>query len=151
MIALSSLGFLAVEISAIMTSQQPENNGFPFLKRVTLYSKICGYAILILSILMTAANIVLIIQIRKINKNFSNRATYHFKKEKFTLAIILAFFGLSYLFRFLWDEFLGFRLLNLDNDFYFFLVYDIVSYADGLSFTALLLFHRSNFKMQTEV
>ena len=151
MIALASLGFLAVEISAIITSQQPVNHGYPFLKRITLMSQITAYTILILFILMTAANIVLIIQIRKINKSFSNSAAYHFKKEKFTLAIVLAFFGLSYLFRFLWDEFLGFKLLNLDNDFYFFLVYDIVIYADGLSFTALLLFHRSNFKVQTEV
>ena len=151
MTALASVGFLAVETSAIITSQQPGNNGIPYLKRTKLYHRICAYAVLILFILMTAANVVLIIHIRIMNKNLSNNAIDNFKKEKFTLAIILAFFGLSYLFRFLWDEFLGFKLLNLNNEFYFFLVYDIVSYADGLSFTALLLFHRTNFKVQTEV
>ena len=31
--------------------------------------------------------------------------------------------------------------------FAFWIVYDLISYLEGLSFTALLLFHRKNFKV----
>ncbi len=58
--------------------------------------------------------------------------------------MILAFFEISYLIRFVWDDYLNENLYDGSN-FYYELSYDLVGYADGMSFVALLLFHRSNF------
>ena len=42
-------------------------------------------------------------------------SNYVFKKEKYTMAVILVSFGLSYLTRFLWDHFFDLKLYSLDS------------------------------------
>ena len=96
---------------------------------------------------MATANITLILHLRNMNRNNYGRATYSFKREQRTLAIILVFFGLSYLIRFIWDAYLEAKIRS-ESIFEFEMVYDLVNFADGVSFAALLLFHNKNFKMQ---
>ena len=148
-IAFTSIGFLTYTIAAIATSQMPKNRGMPFYTEYVINAKILAYLFLILFILMATANTALMLQIRAMNRKNSGTATYIFRKEKCTLAIILIFFGLSYLFRFVWDEFL--LDLLFEHDFICEFAYDLVSYFDGLSFAALLLFHKSNFKVHQQV
>ena len=63
------------------------------------------------------------------------------------LKVILFLFELSYLSRFLWDQFLCERLEDeYKND----IVFDICLYIDVLPFIGLLLFHRKNFKQRRE-
>ena len=100
---------------------------------------------------MATANTALMLQIRAMNQKSSGTAPYFFRREKCTLAIILIFFGLSYLVRFVWDEFLHELLCSLESLFFNWLVYDLIGYIDGLSFAALLLFHKSNFKVHQQV
>ena len=63
------------------------------------------------------------------------------------------FFGLSYLVRFAWDKFAAW-LSNSDEDFLmsfglpYSLGFDLVSYAEGFAFIALLLQHSYNFKQR---
>ena len=75
--------------------------------------------------------------------------TYSFKKESCTLTVTLFFFELSYLSRFLWDQFakniLTYR--SFAND----MLYDVSLYLDVLPFIGLLLFHYKNFKYNKEV
>ena len=61
------------------------------------------------------------------------------------LRVILIFFELSYLIRFLWDV-----TFKTRNTFVGILCYDIVSYIDGFAFLALLLSHRKNFKIRQD-
>ena len=150
MIALAALGFSAFTIGAIVSSQLNDDS-YPYLRKVDLVTSILAYIFLILFILMAAANFVLMLQIRAINNNLTNGASYFFKEEKFTLTIILVCFGLSYLIRFVWDEVLSGRLKDEDQMFLFYFVYDLVTYFDGMSFAALLFFHRSNFRVAEPV
>ena len=106
MVTFSATGFLVTVIAAIVSSQQPVNEGIPFKKRWELEANILAYLFLIMFIMMATANTALMLQIRAMNRLNSGRATYIFSKEKCTLAIVLIFFGLSYLFRFAWDWFL---------------------------------------------
>ena len=57
-----------------------------------------SYTVLLMFLLMAAVNIALFCQIRAKEKSL-----YHFRREQKTLLIILAFFELSYLLRFIWD------------------------------------------------
>ena len=59
-----------------------------------------GYGLLLVFIFMIFANIALILQTRAKAK-FDQGQTYSFKKEFTNLMIILLFFGLSYLMRFI--------------------------------------------------
>ena len=150
-IGFSSIGFLAYAIAAIITAEMPKNKQFPFYTRWNLLSKITAYLFLVLFILMLAANTALMLQIRTMNRKKAGTGSYIFRKEKCTLAIILIFFGLSYLIRFVWDEFLNALLMELEWYFIVELGYDIVCFFDGLSLAALLLFHKSNFKVKRGV
>ena len=117
--------------------------------KAKIYHNIIAYSFLLLYILMAAVNLALMLQIRAMKKNRSGSATYAFRKEKCTLVVILVFFGFSYLTRFVWDRYLNGKLFTPDKGmFIFWLTYDLVTYVDGLSFAALLLFHKSNFKEQ---
>ena len=65
------------------------------------------------------------------------------------MVTILVVYGFSYLLRFVWDEVIRETLLEKTDDvFLFYLVFDVVGYAEGLSLAALLLFHKSNFKLK---
>ena len=79
-------------------------------------------------------------------KQLGNRITYEFKKERYTLAIILFFFELSYGLRFVWDVLIYSGSDNTSKGFGYYLAFDMVGFVDSLSFTALLLFHRKNFR-----
>ena len=65
------------------------------------------------------------------------------------LGVTLFFFGLSYLVRFIWDNFQKF-IFNLEDENYQVFKYEIsylvVVTIDGLSFLALLTCHFFNFK-----
>ena len=76
----------------------------------------------------------------------SNTEENPFKKEQCTLATILVFFELGFLSRFVWDAILAELLFNEEKWFAICMVYDLIAYLEGLSFSALLLFHRNNFK-----
>ena len=90
-IALTSSGFLAYTIAAIVTSEMPKNEGIPFNTRWILLLKILSYLFLTLFILMATANIALMLQIRAMKQENLGSANYIFRKEKCTLVIILKF------------------------------------------------------------
>ena len=100
---------------------------------------------------MGIANVALMLQLRAMNQRLWDRATGVFRKEQCTLIITLVCFELSYLIRFVWDEYLAYKLYELATCFQCELVYDLLSYFEALSFVALLLCHKRNFKMQIEV
>ena len=59
----------------------------------------------------------------------------------------MIFFELSYLTRFLWDQFGAPDEAFFDrNPFGFFMILNSVYILDGFSFTALFIFHYRNFK-----
>ena len=53
---------------------------------------------------------------------------------------------MSYLSRYVFDEFFNAKLIEQGDAFKFWLSYDLILYAEGLAYVALLLFHKSNFK-----
>ena len=52
--------------------------------------------------------------------------------------------------RFIFDEFVNKILFDPETIFSYFLAYDIVAYFDGLSLSALLIFHLRNFRVVTD-
>ena len=105
-----------------------------------------AYLYLGMFFLMAAVNTVLICVMRERKKSAqrgSLDATYDFKKEACTLYILLTFFEISYLSRYLWDEFVGEMLL--DDNFAYGIGFDASLYIDVLPFIGLLLFHYKNF------
>lgn len=65
------------------------------------------------------------------------------------MKVILIFFEISYLTRFVWDQYISASFESkdyCDNEFAYEIGYDMSLYIDVLPFIALLLFHYSNFK-----
>ena len=75
---------------------------------------------------------------------------YNFKQEFCTLKITLFFFELSYLSRFIYDQFLYNVFYDCENQkeeaFAFVITFDACLYLDVLPFIGLLLFHLKNFR-----
>ena len=65
--------------------------------------------------------------------------------------MIIIVFGLSYLFRFVWSEFLYAGWYVEDTSFAKWLLHDIVIYFDGISLLAMLLLHKRNFRDHTKL
>ena len=68
--------------------------------------------------------------------------------------IILFFFELSFLFRFVFDSIIAPQITkNYENWSYFQteFTYDIVVFTEGLSFIFLLFFHFKNFRVQGKI
>ena len=107
-----------------------------------------GYGCLALFVLMAGANLALIYYTKKYNKTLSVNSTNLFRRELCTQTLILIGFELSYLIRFAWDAYLVNSTFNKNNMFNFWLAFDIVNYAAGLTYAALLLFHRKNFSIK---
>ena len=80
----------------------------------------------------------------KAKSNTQARKIYKFDQETRTLVVIMIFFGLSYLFRFIWDKSQT-AFEDVSSSFGFFSMFDTIVLLDGLSFIALLAFHRQNF------
>ena len=100
---------------------------------------------------MICVNIYLLVQTRAENRRkMGIGVTVSFRKENLVLGIVLFFFSLSYLVRFIWDEFLFEHFNGSGEMFGIFLGYDIVYYIDGMTFLALLLLHRNNFKAKID-
>ena len=95
---------------------------------------------------MATLNIILAFQVRANLKLLGTRSTYSFSKEKYALVMILFFFELSYGLRFVWDVLIYSGSDNTSKGFGYYLAFDMVGFVDSLSFTALLLFHRKNFR-----
>ena len=70
---------------------------------------------------------------------------YNFSKEACTLKTLLILFELSYLSRFIWDEYFD-DALFFRNYFTYCMGFDASLYIDVLPFIGLLLFHYKNFK-----
>ena len=71
------------------------------------------------------------------------------KNESCALKVILIFFEISYLTRFVWDQYISASFESKDpcvDEFAYEIGYDMSLYIDVLPFIALLLFHYSNFK-----
>ena len=63
------------------------------------------------------------------------------------LGLTLFFFELSYAIRFLWDKCAYEVIVEKNNNlFAYYLMYDIVTFFDGMSFFALLYCHFKNFR-----
>ena len=103
-----------------------------------------AYSFLTMFFVMAGVNIFLVFQIRAKERSLEGRSAHFksFKREKRTLAIILFFFELSYLLRFFWDDIFA---PEIADSFAREIVYDLIAFADGLAFTALLIFHKNNF------
>ena len=98
---------------------------------------------------MASVNIFLLVQINAKNRSQvgGSNNQEQFRREKSNLSVILIFFELSYLMRFIWDKFIADASdLSL---FYYELGYDMMAYAGGLAFMALLLQHNRNFMQRT--
>ena len=97
--------------------------------------------------LMAAVNIVLICVMKERKRRAllgNTNLNYNFAKESCTLKTLLILFELSYLSRFLWDEFICEALAS--TDFAYSIAFDASLYMDVLPFIGLLLFHYRNFK-----
>ena len=94
---------------------------------------------------MASANLALIYYTRKYNKTVSSNSTNLFRKELCNQTLILISFEVSYLIRFAWDVYLVKSTFDINNMFNFWLAFDITNYVAGLTYAALLLFHRKNF------
>ena len=69
-----------------------------------------------------------------------------YKKEKRIFIVTSSIFGLSYIFRFILDFVPAHVHTTMDgNDFWYNFWLDIVAYAEGLAFIALLIQHHLNF------
>ena len=100
---------------------------------------------------MAAVNITLFCVLRKKKKatrQCNADSLYNFEKESCMLKIILIFFALSYLYRFLWDLYVNAALQ--DFPFASYICYDLSLYLDVLPFIGLLLFHNKNFKQRRQ-
>lgn len=75
-----------------------------------------------------------------------------FEREKRILMLTQFFFGLSYALRYIFDQFLATYFTDKmkeegkTQNYAMTMLYDLVCYSEGLSFMALLLVHRKNFK-----
>ena len=140
-ISTSSLGFVAF-VAFVSTKVQKGDH----MQNYDQLDTFIGYSYLTLFILMASVNIFLLVQIRAKNQSQIGGSNHQeqFRREKFNLSVILIFFELSYLLRFVWDVFIA---DVYDSDvFYYELGYDTMAYAEGLAFMALLLQHNRNFK-----
>ena len=104
-------------------------------------------------ILMGSVNIFLNCVMRQRKKalllgNLSS--DYNFRQEFCTLKITLFLFELSYLSRFIYDQFLYKVFYDCNNQekeaFAFVITFDACLYLDVLPFIGLLLFHLKNFR-----
>ena len=92
---------------------------------------------------MATLNIYLLLLLKAKNR-IQGQQIYNFDREMRTLTIVLFFFELSYLSRFLWDEF-AITFINGNYEFGYFMLYDAITLCDGMSFLAILVFHKRNF------
>ena len=91
-------------------------------------------------VLMGAVNILLFWVMRKKQETISNGYFMNqFEKESRTLIITLTFFELSYLTRFIWDNFL---VYDFADKLEYELFLDLFAYIDIVPFIFLLMIHR---------
>ena len=110
------------------------------------FSQVIAFSFLTLFIMMAAVNIVLFRMFRKQSNMLDSELNY-FYKEQCILTTVLVFFEFSYVFRFLYSEFLDNANLNEDSNLFAkWVLFDLTILVDGLSFAALLTFHYKNFK-----
>ena len=105
-----------------------------------------AFVFLAMFILMASVNIMLLYQIRARNREVRNTSEIKFKKERWTLSIILLLFELSYLSRFAVN--LAFaEITQLDFTYKNMVAVDFAFMLDGLAMFSLLFFHHKNFKL----
>ena len=111
-----------------------------------------AYSYLGMFFLMATVNIMLICVMRERKRRAllgNADLNYNFSRESCSLKILLLLFELSYLSRFLWDEFISNAIK--DDDFAYETVFDACLYFDVLPFIGLLLFHYKNFRQSKHV
>ena len=77
--------------------------------------------------------------------------TASFKKENWTLVIILFFFSISYGLRFVYDGFLIATWKERNAEFATNFLYAIMNSFEGITFMTVLLYHNKNFKIREPV
>ena len=149
-VSISSVSFAAFVIFEVVSARY-EDNMYAFEHHYQQLGEVFSYFYLIMFIMMASVNVLLVILIRVKERSLGGiRDQFTFKKEKCNLAIILFFFELSYLLRFIWDNFIEELLLPEDevdqSMFPYSLAYDSLVYVEGLAFMTLLLQHTCNFR-----
>ena len=93
---------------------------------------------------MAAITIFLMVSIKKQRKVIGSNG--FMTDEKHSLVCVLFFFGLGFLFRFLWDVD-PFDIINDDNfvEFWVLFYMDLVYLTESLCFLSLLWIHRKSF------
>ena len=149
-IFITLVGFVTFSTFVIISAHKEGNNNRAFEQKTDEAFAIIGYSYLLLFVIMAAVNVLLVIQIRAKERSAAGSdAPQSFYREKRNLSIILFFFELSYLVRFLWDKFISPALYDANAPlFYYALLYDLMAYAEGLAFMVLLLQHSCNFRMK---
>ena len=72
-------------------------------------------------------------------------STPAFRCQRAKLICTLIFFELSFLLRFMWDIVIVDLIYENSSLFAYFMIYDVIVLAEGLSFLALFVFHNKNF------
>ena len=144
----STIGFLTTLVCATISGSKATGyDNYPFKNHIKLYGLILANLFLFLFILMGSLNIFLLLQLRAKNRILGPHS-YGFSREKLTLGLILLFFELSYLARYVWDKFGATQLANAEEWGIYCISFSTVLLFEGLSLLALLLFHLKNFSVE---
>lgn len=133
-------GFLGQSIYLLATKKEVNRE---------LFYEIVGWSFFVIFFIMAAVNAFLIYWMKKKDRLLKQEI---FGTERKKLLLVLFFFELSYLVRFVWDTFYVYKwtVKGKETGDYFELitVSDAVYMVDGLSFACLLLLHRISFGKQ---
>ena len=150
-VSITYIGFIFYLSFAITSLKYDERNrGVIFIRHLDMYLDIIGYSFLSIFVLMLIATILLVHQVKYLERQEQNLLeNLQFKAEKRTLIVTLLIFTLNYAFLFIWGEASPNIIYN--NFFAGIVIAEVIAIFDGFTFFCLLIVHNRNFERQSKV